>query len=55
MPKCNEKLNEHYFQIQNITNSLKRTIYKGLRKYNAFELQNTSVYSLLRVFLCSKS
>ena len=55
MPKCNEKLNEHYFQIKNITNSLKANIYKTLRKYNACEVQNTSVCSLLRVFLCSKS
>ena len=39
MPKCNENLIEHYFPIQNITNSLKRTIYMGLRKYNAFEVQ----------------
>jgi hypothetical protein len=29
----------HYFPIQNITNSLERNIYKGLRKYDAFEVQ----------------
>lgn len=61
MFKYKENYGEHHFPIQNITNSPKRTIYRGLRKYNAFEVQigykiktNLTEISQLSVFATFK-